>query len=146
MTLVRIAPLIEDDRNDWERLARGYKAFYKTEVPDAGYATAWKRLHGEDAVFALGARRDGKLVGIAHSLFHTTIWAPKTCYLQDLFVDPSARGLGIARALIEGVAAIARERGAQRLYWHTQEHNATARALYDRVATFNGFIRYEFPL
>ena len=88
----------------------------------------------------------GKLVGIAHYLFHTTIWAPATCYLQDLFVDSSARGQGAARALIENVAAIARERGAQRLYWHTQEHNATARMLYDKLAKFSGFIRYEFPL
>ncbi len=142
----RIAKLTTDDRKDWERLVRGYKAFYKTAVSDSDFATTWNRLRGEDAAFALGAKIDRKLVGIAHYLFHTTIWAPMSCYLQDLFVDPSARGQGVARALIEAVAAAARERGAQRLYWHTQEHNATARALYDKVAGFNGFIRYEFPL
>jgi ribosomal protein S18 acetylase RimI-like enzyme len=48
--------------------------------------------------------------------------------------------------LIEGVADAARERGAARLYWTTQEHNTTARALYDKVASFNGFIRYDHPL
>ncbi|MFI1509041.1 GNAT family N-acetyltransferase [Streptomyces sp. NPDC020597] len=52
----------------------------------------------------------------------------------------------MARALIERVAGAARERGADRLYWTTQEGNATARALYDKVAEFRGFIRYDHPL
>jgi len=143
---LRIAPLTASDRADWERLARGYKEFYKTIVPDSGYAATWNRLLRDEDVFAIGAKRDGELVGIAQYLFHVSIWTPTTCYLQDLFVDPSARGQGVARALIENVAAIARERGTQRLYWHTQEHNAMARALYDKLAKFNGFIRYDFPL
>jgi hypothetical protein len=37
-------------------------------------------------------------------------------------------------------------RGATRLYWNTQEDNARARLLYDKVARFNGFIRYDYPL
>jgi GNAT superfamily N-acetyltransferase len=86
------------------------------------------------------------LVGIAHYLFHTSAWARCTCYLQDLFTAPQARGKGAARALIEAVAAAARERGATRYYWLTQEHNATARLLYDKVATYKGFIRYDYPL
>lgn len=143
---LRIAPLTANDRADWERLARAYKEFYKTIVSDAGYATTWNRLLREEDVSAIGAKVDGDLVGIAHYLFHASIWTPTTCYLQDLFVDPSARGQGVARTLIENVATVARERGAQRLYWHTQEHNATARALYDKLAGFNGFIRYDFPL
>ena len=83
---------------------------------------------------------------IAHFLFHTTIWAPQACYLQDLFTAPEARGKGVGRALIEAVAQEARKHGVKRYYWLTQEHNAVARVLYDKVARFNGFIRYEFPL
>jgi GNAT superfamily N-acetyltransferase len=55
-----------------------------------------------------------------------------------------ARGCG--RRLIEAVAAVARERGCYRLYWTTKEDNATARSLYDRIARFNGFIRYDYAL
>ena len=66
--------------------------------------------------------------------------------LQDLFVAESARGQGAARALIDAVAEAARSRGASRLYWHTQDGNARARLLYDKVARFSGFIRYEYPL
>jgi ribosomal protein S18 acetylase RimI-like enzyme len=56
------------------------------------------------------------------------------------------RGKGVGRALIETVAAEARRQGAARYYWLTQEHNAVARVLYDKVAKYNGFLRYEFPL
>jgi hypothetical protein len=44
------------------------------------------------------------------------------------------------------VATAARERGADRFYWHTQESNTRARVLYDKVARFTGFIRYVYPL
>lgn len=39
-----------------------------------------------------------------------------------------------------------KERGASRLYWTTQDGNTAARALYDKVASFNGFVRYDCPL
>ena len=68
------------------------------------------------------------------------------CYLQDLYVDGAARGQGAGRALIEAVAAHARERDSARLYWLTQDHDAAARQLYDRIAKHSGFIRYEYPL
>ena len=65
---------------------------------------------------------------------------------RDLFVAKAARGKGTAQTLIEGVAEIARSRDATRLYWTTQEDDARARLLYGKVAWFNGFIRYDYPL
>ena len=57
------------------------------------------------------------------------------------------RGQGAARLLIEAVAADgARQRGCPRYYWLTQQHNVRARGLYDKVARFAGFIRYDYPL
>ncbi|MGW0945506.1 N-acetyltransferase family protein [Streptomyces sp. NPDC002623] len=144
--MIEIGSLVPEDRAAWEVLARGYKRFYRTEVPDEGYKEMWRRLLDGAEVHTVGARADGRLVGIAHYLFHPSGWMADSCYLQDLYVDEAARGQGVARALIERVADAARERGAARLYWNTQEHNATARALYDRVANFNGFIRYDYPL
>ena len=143
---VSIAALEAPDRAAWEPLARGYKAFYKTPTTDGEYAAAWKRILAREVVFGIGAKEDGALLGIAHYLFHASAWANRVCYLQDLFVAPHARGKGVARALIEAVAREAREAGAARCYWATQEHNARARALYDKVARFNGFIRYDYPM
>jgi len=144
--MIEVAPLQEVDRAGWEVLARGYKAFYRTELPDTAYEETWRRLIASDRVHGIAAKIDGKLVGIAHYLFHAQTWSDDVCYLQDLFTSQEARGKGVARALIDAVAEAARERGAMRYYWLTKADNATARALYDRIASFKGFLRYDYPL
>ncbi len=145
MTL-EIGPLRAEDRAAWDGLARGYKAFYRTAVADAGYDATWRRLMAGAEIHGLAARENGTAIGIAHYLFHAHAWMEDVCYLQDLFVAEAWRGRGVARALIEAVAREARRRGSPKLYWQTQEHNATARALYDKLGRFNGFIRYDYPL
>ena len=144
--MTRIEPLRSPDRARWEVLARGYKTFYEATLTDAEYERAWARLMQADAIHGLGAHRDGRLVGITHFLFHASTWSADVCYLQDLFVDSQARGHGVARALIGAVADAARLRGAPRLYWLTHQDNATARALYDKVATYHGFVRYDHAM
>jgi GNAT superfamily N-acetyltransferase len=144
--MIAVAPLRPDDRAEWEVLARGYKAFYRDAVPDEDYRRTWDRLMAADEVRGLGATVDGRLAGIAHYLFHPTVWLGGACYLQDLFTAPDARGRGVARALIEAVAGAARARGASRYYWLTAQDNETARVLYDKVARFKGFLRYDYAL
>ena len=117
--MIRIRTLQPEDRAAWEILARGYKEFYKTPTTDAEYETAWQRLLARDRVHGLSAFYDGKLVGIAHYLFHTSAWAQNVCYLQDLFTAHEARGKGVGRALIEAVAKEARAKGCARYYWLT---------------------------
>jgi GNAT superfamily N-acetyltransferase len=141
-----VTPLAADDRARWEVLARGYKTFYKTTLPDADYERAWQRLLHAESVHGLGARVDGRLVGIAHYLFHPSVWSSDVCYLQDLFVEVSMRGKGVARSLIERVADVAATRGAARFYWLTAADNAVARTLYDKIGQHKGFIRYDHPL
>jgi GNAT superfamily N-acetyltransferase len=63
--------------------------------------------------------------------------------LQDLFVANDTRGLGLGRALIEAVYDKAKEKGASRVHWLTQESNKTARLLYDNIADRSGFIQYR---
>ncbi|HZE40556.1 MAG TPA: GNAT family N-acetyltransferase [Stackebrandtia sp.] len=142
--MIVVDSLRPEDRDAWEILARGYKEFYKTPTSDEQYEATWRRLSRGTDVHGIGAYADGRLVGIAHYLYHVTVWGADTCYLQDLFVDPNARGRGAARALIHRVGEVARERGVERMYWTTKEDNATARALYDRVGRYRGFVRYEY--
>lgn len=145
MTL-HISALTPADRAGWEPLARGYKAFYNTPQTDAEYERTWQRLIGSETIHGLAARRDGQVLGIAHYLYQPTVWAADACYLQDLFVAEAARGQGVAAALIGHLAGIARAHGASRFYWLTHQDNARARALYDRVARWHGFLRYDLAL
>ena len=144
--MLEIGHLNEGDHEAWRRLAQGYNDFYETVCPDEAYQRAWRRLRAGVDVHALGARLEGRLIGIAHYLFHVNVWRPDVCYLQDLFVDEAVRGQGAARALIDAVAAEARKKGASRYYWQTKQDNGRARALYDKVARFAGFIRYDYAL
>jgi GNAT superfamily N-acetyltransferase len=141
-----IAPLQPTDRAEWQELARGYKAFYEDPVGDEVYEAVWQRLMSDEPVHGLGCRSGGALVGITHYLFHAHTWHGTTCYLQDLFTVPEARGQGVAPALIDAVGDAARGRGAAALYWLTKYDNEAARRLYDKVARNKGFIRYDYPL
>lgn len=141
-----IRPLASADRLQWDGLWQDYLAFYESEVPAAVTDLTWSRILDPEApILGLGAAaQGGKLLGIVHYLFHPVTWATgPRCYLEDLFTAPEARGLGVGRALIEAVYAAADERGADQVYWLTQEFNATARRLYDKVATATPFIKYR---
>ena len=140
-----IRALRPDERQSWEPLWRGYLSFYEAAVTPEVTETTWARLNDSaEPMHVLGAFLDGTLVGIVHYLFHRSTWTiGDYCYLQDLFTAPEARGQGAGRALIEAVYDRAEVTGASRVYWLTQETNATARALYDTVADRPGFIQYR---
>lgn len=145
MTLT-IRPLASADRDQWLALWSGYLEFYESSVPDEVTELTWTRILDPEApIHGLCAvDESGALLGIVHYLFHPVTWAAgPRCYLEDLFTAKEARGRGAGRALIEAVYAAADARGADQVYWLTQEFNATARGLYDQVAKATPFIKYR---
>jgi len=136
------------DWKGWLPLWDGYNAFYgrkgETALPPEITNATWQCFfHPDEPVFALVAVSGSKLLGLAHYLFHrSTTRIELVCYLQDLFTDESERGRGVGRSLIRGVYEEARAAGIKRVYWHTQQTNAAARLLYDKVAKHAGFIVY----
>ncbi len=144
-----VRALEDGDYDGWLPLWNGYLDFYRETIDDEVTRRTFQRLsRRRDDMFGFVAQSpDGTLVGIAHALLHASTWsASPSCYLEDLFVAPKARGTGAAKALIEAVADEARRRGAGKLYWHTQEFNGPARSLYDQVATRISFVVYERSL
>lgn len=145
MTLT-IRPVRAEDEPVWRDLWTGYLAFYETTVPEEIYQTTFARLLSDDPqeFHGLVAEKDSQLIGLTHYLFHRHGWKiENVIYLQDLYVAPEARGTGAGRALIEAVYAAGDAAGCPSVYWLTQDFNATARQLYDRVAQLTPFIKYS---
>jgi GNAT superfamily N-acetyltransferase len=141
-----VRELRSDDWDDWRALWGGYLAFYRAALSDATTRATFERLCSADqSMFGLIALDDaGRGIGMADCVVHASTWSRQpTCYLEDLFVAPSARGHDVGRALMEAVKVAAQERGAPRVYWHTQQYNGRARSLYDVVGRPTSFVVYE---
>jgi GNAT superfamily N-acetyltransferase len=140
-----IAPLRDEDHDIWMPLWRGYQLFYETEIQAAVSAVTWTRLldPSEPMAGAL-AWRGSRAIGVVHYIEHRSCWTTGNyCYLQDLFVAPDLRGVGVGRMLIEFVYEKARASGCSRVYWLTHETNTSAMQLYGRIAERSGFLQYR---
>lgn len=152
MKKMTIRTIEQSDYDGWRPLWDGYNAFYgrsgPTSLPEAITAATWERFFAPDEpVRAFVAEDSGTLVGLVHCVFHrSTTRLHDVCYLQDLFTAEQVRGQGIGRRLIETVYEAAKAKGCSRIYWQTQAGNEAGRALYDKVATHNGFIVYSHEL
>jgi GNAT superfamily N-acetyltransferase len=105
-------------------------AAYERE-PDAVTATEEGLLRdgfgASPFYFCHMAEHDGKPAGFALYFFNYSTW--KGCpgvYLEDLFVQPEFRGLGVGKALLREVAAFAVEKGCSRLQWEVLDWNTPA--------------------
>jgi GNAT superfamily N-acetyltransferase len=145
---IRIKDCESGDFASWRALWDEYLAFYKVSLPDEVTAATWARLMDAGSpVKARLAVSGGQVVGFAIHHHHASTWVmADDCYLEDLFVDASARGCGAGRMLLQDVIDLARARGWGRVYWHTDEGNTRARALYDSFAPYDGHVRYRLKL
>lgn len=143
-----IRPPIAADYAEWERLYAGYAAFYQVaQTPDMR-ATVWDWIHDPaHQTKAFVAEDQGRLLGLAHFRpFARPLSATTGGFLDDLFVEPAARGSGAADALIAAVAELGRAKGWTVLRWITAEDNYRARALYDRLAEKTRWATYDLKL
>jgi GNAT superfamily N-acetyltransferase len=139
----------ELDEGHWEQwllLWMGYLEFYRAALPEETTRTTFSRLVGGDetmfGLLAIGERGEG--IGLTHCVVHPTTWSDEpSCYLEDLFVAPAARGSNLGQDLLKEAKRESVRRAAGRLYWHTQSYNGRARSLYDLVARPTSFIVYE---
>ena len=132
---ILIRPINQQDKSRWLELFKAYIEFYKSKLSDAQYELTWQRINSDFNMHGLTAEVDGHIVGLAHYIFRPDTWEIEDfCYLEDLYVDPKARKVGIGRALIKAVEEIAVAKGSKRLYWTTAPDNSVARSLYEKLA------------
>ena len=144
MAAPTVRSALPSDEAAWRRLWRGYCEFYEASVPDAVTDRTWKRILDPDsAIMCMVAEVDGQVYGFANCVVHENTWEMlPVCYLEDLFVLPSARGHGVGRALVEWLRNAMRAEGWSRLYWTTKRDNESARGLYDRFVLADDYVRY----
>jgi GNAT superfamily N-acetyltransferase len=146
---ITVRRLRTSDRDGWERLWRRYLRFYRAELAASTSERTFARLCEADGglVGLLAIDAAGNEVGLAHLIFHPSTWAEGPyCYLEDLFVDRAGRGSGVAARLFDAIYETARDHGARRVYWLTQQYNGPARSLYDTVGHLTSFVVYEHDL
>ncbi len=133
---------------EWRRLWAGFLDYYEMNLAPEVTDFTWQRLMDPSCPMKARLAFAGpRVLGFAIHQHHPSTWVMgDDCYLEDLFVDPAARGQGVGRALIDDLAALARMRGWKRLYWNTEITNAAARKLYDSITPDDGHIRYRLTL
>jgi len=133
------------DEARWGVLWRGYCRFYGRDLSGPVTRHTWARIiDPASPVHAIVAERprDG-VIGMANYIIHENTWTlTPVCYLEDLFVDPKKRAVGVGEALIDWLVAEMKRRKWSRLYWNTKENNYRARGLYDKYTPHSGFLRY----
>ena len=146
---VEIRPATEDEIEELLPLMRAYCDFYESSPTDEGVTTMARTLITEPSqgtVFI--AQLDGRAIGFA-----TLDWkwsmlkGARIGYLEDLFVDPAARGAGTADALIQACADRCRELGMPALEWLTAPDNHRAQKVYNRTgAESDTYVEYDLEL
>jgi GNAT superfamily N-acetyltransferase len=149
LTEVRDAALA--DHPEWHRMWLANCAHYGVSLPVADDRELWRRIMDPD--YPIGALvcgapvGDGPLAGFANYVLRPHTFSSRmVCYLEDLWVEPSARGAGWGRKFIDGLIARGHARGWRRIYWHTEADNAAARRLYDHVSRLTNYVRYDISL
>lgn len=151
MNVWRVRPVRSDEFVPWARLFRGYAEFYQWPTTDEHQRTIWRWIHEDDRVeclVAVAVDEAGNEIGEPQGLAHLREWVRPlrgaVCgYLDDLFVEPAARGSGLVDAVFAEINRLARERGWAIVRWTTADDNYRARSVYDQVATRTTWLTYD---
>jgi len=133
-SIARVGPF---DLDELLPLMRGYCDFYKVAPSDEDLLALSRALIDDperEGVQLIARDAEGRPVGFATIFWSwSTTDAARLGVMNDLFVSETARGGGVADALISACRDECARRGAARLSWQTAPDNLRAQAVYDRV-------------
>ncbi|WP_111739399.1 GNAT family N-acetyltransferase [Leminorella richardii] len=141
---VTIRAITEADRQEWLSLWQQYQHFYRAKITPEVTANTFSALcEGKDICGLVAVDGSNRLLGFMHIVYHASTWSDRDyCYIEDLFVDKSARGENVAEKLFDEAYRQAEARDCSRVYWMTQEFNSSARSLYDVIGKRTSFVIY----
>lgn len=139
------------DHPEWQRMWLANCAHYGVSIPAMEDRELWRRImdpdHPVHCLVCGASAGKGSLLGFANYVLHPhTFSARMVCHLEDLWIEPSARGAGWGGKLIDALVARGHDHGWRRIYWHTEGDNTAARRLYDRVSRLTNLVRYDISL
>ena len=150
MTHLTLHTVGQEELDELLPLMRAYCDFYGAAPPDEDLLAMARALIADpvgEGVQIL-ARDGDRPVGFATIFWSwSTLRAARIGVMNDLFVDPAARGKGIAEALIAECVERCRARGASSLGWQTAKDNRRAQAVYERAgAVREEWLDYSLPV
>lgn len=115
------------------RLVAGFRDFLGNDSPDeaAIEAVVSRLIDDRTTEFLLIGDPEA---GFAQSRFRLSVWTgTEDAWLEDLFVEPTARGNGYGRSLVEASIARARARGCGRIQLDCNRDNEAGIRLYESL-------------
>jgi ribosomal protein S18 acetylase RimI-like enzyme len=140
-----IRKLEQKDKENWDKLYKGYADFYKVQMNTEILDTLWGWIQDENHIVkGICFELEAKIVGIAHyRTMPRLIKGQYIGFLDDLFVEPDFRGQQIAQKLISHLKTLSKVNNWGGIRWITHSSNKNAKKLYDKIANNTGFELYE---
>lgn len=145
MSAIQIVPLEASHYDDWLILYKGYADHYRVELTEISVGCTWSWLMDPaHPLRGIVAVKSDFPVGLAHfRAMPSPLRGREIGFLDDLFVNTSERGAGIASALLEALREEAAKMDWPVIRWITRDDNYRARAVYDRHAVKTDWNTYE---
>ena len=133
------------DRDQWEKLYRGYADFYKVQMNNQILETVWSWLHDKShEVSGIVYEVDEVIVALAHyRRMPRPLKGNDIGFLDDLYVNPEYRGKKIGEKILNELKQISKSKGWNLVRWITHDDNLRAKSLYDRVSEKTNWDVYE---
>ncbi|MEH6576527.1 MAG: GNAT family N-acetyltransferase [Amphritea sp.] len=146
---ITVSELCPVDRMQWETLYCGYADFYNMPMQQTTLDTVWSWIFDDNnKFFALIAKTEnGDAVGLMHYReMPSPLRGATVGFLDDLYVIPESRGLGVVDALFKALNESAQDKDWPFVRWITADNNYRGRAVYDKLADKTHWVTYQMPV
>jgi ribosomal protein S18 acetylase RimI-like enzyme len=127
----------QSDADEVARLMAGFRDWWGKDVPsdEVIRTTVGTLVEDDNTEYLLAAPARGEPAGgVCQLRFRLSVWSGHgDCWLEDLYVDGSARRAGLGRALVEASIERARARDCRRIELDVNEQNTDALAFYEAL-------------